>query len=220
MGTSTNVLFWASLLFVVHATAQTINGRVIDHQFNPIPNAKVEVLNSVQTTTSNASGSFKLSFPKGIYFIKTTAPLFNSNTSKIEILDSSVVIVIQLQPSTKELETVVVTATKREESNITIPIAVTSLSAEKVNTQHIWELEHLAALVPNLQYANLGVGYQQQIAIRGISVFSETPSIATYVDGVNALDIAANGMRLIDIDRIEILRGPQGTLFGRNAIIL
>jgi iron complex outermembrane receptor protein len=218
MSTSTNVLFWASLLFVVHATAQTINGRLIDHQFNPIPNAKVEVLNSVQTTTSNESGFFKLSFPKGIYFIKTTAPLFNINTSKIEILDSSVAIVIQLQPSTKELETVVVTATKREESNITIPIAVTSLSAEKVNTQHIWELEHLAALVPNLQYANLGVGYQQQIAIRGISVFSETPSIATYVDGVNALDIAANGMRLIDIDRIEILRGPQGTLFGRNAM--
>jgi iron complex outermembrane receptor protein len=218
MSTSTTILFWAGLLFVFNGSAQTINGRVIDYQFHPVPNAQVEVLNSVQTTTTNESGSFILRLPKGSYYIKTTAPLFNTNTSNVEVSDSSVAIVIQLHSSTKELESIVVTATKREETNIKIPIAVTSLAAERLTTQHIWELEHLAALVPNLQYANLGVGYQQQIAIRGISVFSETPSVATYVDGVNALDIAANGMHLIDIDRIEILRGPQGTLFGRNAM--
>lgn len=76
----------------------------------------------------------------------------------------------------------------------------------------------MRGLVPNYQYADLGVGYQQMQAIRGISVFSENPSIATYIDGVNALDVSANGMQLIDIERIEVLRGPQGTLYGRNAM--
>ncbi|MFN8921917.1 MAG: TonB-dependent receptor, partial [Sphingobacteriia bacterium] len=73
-------------------------------------------------------------------------------------------------------------------------------------------------LVPNLQYGDLGVGYQQQIALRGISVFSDDPAVATYVDGVVSMDIAANGFLLMDVARIEVLRGPQGTLYGRNAM--
>ncbi|MFT6816039.1 MAG: iron complex outermembrane receptor protein, partial [Sphingobacteriales bacterium] len=81
-----------------------------------------------------------------------------------------------------------------------------------------WGLGGLTALVPNYIYQELGVPFQQVQSIRGIQVFSENPAVSTYIDDVNNIDILANGFAFTDIERIEVLRGPQGTLFGRNAM--
>ncbi len=72
--------------------------------------------------------------------------------------------------------------------------------------------------MPNYAYQELGVTYQQIQSIRGIQAFSENAAVSTYIDDVNNLDIQANGIAFTDIDHIEVLRGPQGTLFGRNAM--
>lgn len=112
----------------------------------------------------------------------------------------------------------VVTANKREEDILKVATAITSLSAKKIEDNRIWSLGDLAAIVPNYAYQELGVAYQQIQSIRGIQAFSENPAVATYVDDVNNLDILANGSMFTDIERIEVLRGPQGTLFGRNAM--
>lgn len=80
------------------------------------------------------------------------------------------------------------------------------------------ELGDLTALVPNYNYQELGVPFQQVQSIRGIQVFSENPAVSTYIDDVNNIDILTNGFVFTDIERVEVLRGPQGTLFGRNAM--
>jgi iron complex outermembrane receptor protein len=119
---------------------------------------------------------------------------------------------------TKQLEEVIVTANKREESIIKVNTSITSLSAKKLEDTRTWGLSGLSALVPNYNYQELGVSFQQIQAIRGIQVFSENPAVSTYIDDVNNLDILANGFAFTDIERIEVLRGPQGTLYGRNAM--
>jgi iron complex outermembrane receptor protein len=117
-----------------------------------------------------------------------------------------------------KLEDVIVTANKREESIIKVNTSVTSLSAKKIEDTRTWGLSGLSALVPNYNYQELGVSFQQIQAIRGIQVFSENPAVSTYIDDVNNIDILANGFAFTDIERIEVLRGPQGTLYGRNAM--
>ncbi len=119
---------------------------------------------------------------------------------------------------TKQLEEVLVTANKREESIIKVNTSVTSLSSKKLEDTRTWGLSGLTALVPNYNYQELGVSFQQIQSIRGIQVFSENPAVSTYIDDVNNIDILANGFAFTDIERIEILRGPQGTLYGRNAM--
>ncbi|WKL45719.1 TonB-dependent receptor [Flavobacterium pectinovorum] len=116
------------------------------------------------------------------------------------------------------LEEVIVTANKVEQKNIEVPIAVTSISAKAIADSRLVSYSDLTARVPNYLYQGSNVGFQSIHSIRGIQVFSYNPAVSTYVDDVNSLDIMAGGFELTDIDRIEILRGPQSTLFGRNAM--
>jgi iron complex outermembrane receptor protein len=117
-----------------------------------------------------------------------------------------------------KLEDVIVTANKCEESIIKVNTSITSLSSKKIDDTRTWGLNGLSALVPNYNYQELGVSFQQIQSIRGIQVFSENPAVSTYIDDVNNIDILANGFAFTDIERIEVLRGPQGTLYGRNAM--
>ena len=123
-----------------------------------------------------------------------------------------------LSQSAETLSEVIVTANKREEIISKVATSVTSLSAKKLEDTRTWGLGGLTALVPNYTYQELGVPFQQVQSIRGIQVFSENPAVSTYIDDVNNIDILANGFAFTDIERVEVLRGPQGTLFGRNAM--
>jgi iron complex outermembrane receptor protein len=117
-----------------------------------------------------------------------------------------------------KLEEVIVSANKSEQKNLEVPVAVTSISAKSVTNSRLVNVADLSGRVPNYLYQELGVGFQSIQSIRGIQVFSENPAVSTYVDDVNSLDILAGGFMLTDIERIEVLRGPQSTLFGRNAM--
>jgi iron complex outermembrane receptor protein len=119
---------------------------------------------------------------------------------------------------TKQLEEVIVTANKSEQKNIEVPVAVTSISAKSITNSRLVNVSDLSGRVPNYLYQELGVGFQALQSIRGIQVFSENPAVSTYIDDVNLLDILAGGFALTDVERIEVLRGPQSTLFGRNAM--
>lgn len=139
----------------------------------------------------------------------------------IGILQSVSVIYTQTNldtTKTYQLEPISVTANKREESIVKVNTSITSLSAKKLEDTRTWGLSGLSGLVPNYNYQELGVTFQQIQVIRGIQVFSENPAVSTYIDDVNNLDILANGFAFTDIERIEVLRGPQGTLYGRNAM--
>ncbi len=213
---------WAiiCLLFPFFTYSQiSIKGRVTDKSTSePVAYANVTVLNSSTGTSADGDGNFTLTIQKGTYQILFSAVGYASIVQSVTVSDTSTEINIALEDATQTLNEVIVTANKREEDIVKVSTSITSLSAKKIEDTRTWGLGGLTALVPNYTYQELGVPFQQVQSIRGIQVFSENPAVSTYIDDVNNIDILANGFAFTDIERIEVLRGPQGTLFGRNAM--
>ena len=121
--------------------------------------------------------------------------------------------------SATEIEAVVVTASRRAESIREIPTAISAYSGNRLAAEHIETLVDLVTGSPNVQ---LGVySTNANVAIRGIgndfTTAGSDPGVAFHVDGVYLADTGLALSTLLDVSRVEILRGPQGTLFGRNA---
>ena len=116
-----------------------------------------------------------------------------------------------------QLDTVVVTAQKKNELLQKVPLAVSSFNSQQINAYRIWNTKDISGLIPNVYSADPGDG-RDVTAIRGIATTSYDPSTAVYIDGVNQLNLDTYIPNLYDIERMEILRGPQGSLYGRNAM--
>ncbi|MEJ8567019.1 TonB-dependent receptor [Wenzhouxiangellaceae bacterium CH-27] len=120
------------------------------------------------------------------------------------------------------LEEVIVTAQKREQSLQDVGISVTALSGESIRSYGFSNVLDVLAKVPGVDsYSPYGTGTSANIVIRGIGLndFGEghEAPIATYVDEFYLVSVPAVDFALFDLERVEFLRGPQGTLFGRNA---
>ncbi|THD78551.1 MAG: TonB-dependent receptor [Phenylobacterium sp.] len=118
-----------------------------------------------------------------------------------------------------EVEAVVVTAEKRGEDIQQVPIAVTAVSGVELADRGQMNLRDIAAAIPNLMWSeNTGT---TMITIRGVGSTVNSgltePTIAVFVDGVYLPRSTMATTRSLDLDRLEVLRGPQGTLYGRNA---
>jgi len=121
-----------------------------------------------------------------------------------------------------QLEEVLVTATKRSESLQTVPVAVTALTAGVLERGNARELGDLVKLSPGLTIAYGSQPGNFAISMRGIGTFSNgiavESDVAVVVDDVPYGFQAAAFQDLIDVERVEVLRGPQSTLFGKSAI--
>ncbi|HEX4198940.1 MAG TPA: TonB-dependent receptor [Caulobacteraceae bacterium] len=114
---------------------------------------------------------------------------------------------------------VVVTAQRRSQRVMKVPIAVTALAGATIQAAGVVNSRELEQLTPGLKTGQ--AGYVFQPAIRGISSTDTSPGdesdVGIYVDGVYLADEGGSAFNLANIDRIEVLKGPQGTLYGRNA---
>jgi iron complex outermembrane recepter protein len=116
---------------------------------------------------------------------------------------------------------IIVTAQRRAENVQDVPIAISAFSAEQLTTQGISNTLQLGQYVPNLvAQNNTGLGSANAYYLRGLgnteSIATFDPPIGTYVDDIYISRQNANNLSLFDVERVEVLRGPQGTLFGRN----
>ena len=120
------------------------------------------------------------------------------------------------------VDEIIVTAQKREQSIQDVPIAVTALGQDAIQANRVEKVTDLTGLAPGLiARQNPGASGSPSFAMRGVSASASVPSqdrqISMYIDGVYLGGNRASIFDLPDLERIEVLRGPQGTLFGRNA---
>lgn len=119
------------------------------------------------------------------------------------------------------ITTIIVTAQRREESVQDVPIAISAFNQETLEQRGIGTALEVAQFVPNLVgLNNTGLGTANAYYLRGIgnteSIATFDPPIGTYVDDIYLSRQNANNLSFFDVARVEVLRGPQGTLFGRN----
>ena len=138
--------------------------------------------------------------------------------------DSAQTTVLPQEPARrKRLAPVVVTARHREEELQKTPVAITSLDAQELQTRGADNLSALGAAVPNLTiYASRFFNNAITAYIRGVgqseTVWGVEPGVGVYVDDVYLARPQSALLDILDVERIEVLRGPQGTLYGRNTI--
>jgi iron complex outermembrane recepter protein len=119
---------------------------------------------------------------------------------------------------------ITVTAKKREQSIFEVPVAVSAFSGEEIEKQGITDLTDIGKFVPNLNVTGFSGGHTSSVNpfIRGIGLqdhlITTDPGVGVYVDGVYLGRQVGQNWSLANIERVEVLRGPQGTLYGRNSI--
>ncbi|WP_176594644.1 TonB-dependent receptor [Sphingobium sp. EM0848] len=120
-----------------------------------------------------------------------------------------------------QLADIIVTAQRREESLQNVPVAVTAIGAEQLDQLRVTNVRALTGIAPNLQINTQGLQSNPTIIIRGVASGTSNnavdPKVGIYLDGVYIGRTVGSVFDLSDIQRVEVLRGPQGTLFGRNA---
>ena len=121
-------------------------------------------------------------------------------------------------------EQITVTAKKREESIYEVPVAVSAFSGATIEKQGITDLVDIGKFVPNLNVTTFSAGHTSSANpfIRGIGLqdhlITTDPGVSVYVDGVYLGRQVGQNWSLANVERVEVLRGPQGTLYGRNSI--
>lgn len=196
-----------------------IIGKVVDANSNePLIGATVSIKGTTNGATTDANGEFKLITGQKLPF---TLIITYIGYQKQETVINENNVEIKLAPATNQLSDVVITSRRRQESAQEVPIPISIVRGVTVEDAGAFNVNRLKELVPTVQlYASNA--RNTTLNIRGLgSTFGLTndgidPGVGFYVDGVYYARPAATALDFIDIEQVEVLRGPQGTLFGKN----
>jgi iron complex outermembrane receptor protein len=205
-----------------------ISGTVRDASGAPVPGVTVTITNqatnATQTATSSADGAFALSLPPGVYTVTVSLKGFGRQAHKDLKLETGITLTSDFSLQTQREEEITVTAMKREETVQDTPVSVAAPTEAQLRARGVDSLEGVAANVGGFTVQNLGPG-QTQVAMRGVSagqIVRDQPGVkeqvGVYLDeSVLSLSLFTPDLDLFDLNRVEVLRGPQGTLFGSGS---
>lgn len=213
-----SLVFCLTVFAIRGQNPTSLTGTVSDEEGQPVSRASVRILNTNFGAITDASGKFTINgVPFGTFKVQISAIGYAARTTEFSFADGGASLEATLYESSTQLDDVVVTAEKQEEDKQKIPATVSTLSSSQVQEYRLWNARDITAIVPNLYSHNSGDN-RNVTSIRGISTTSYDPAVATYVDGVNQFTLDTYIPQLLDVERIEVLSGPQGTLYGRNAM--
>ena len=221
-----------TLTCALPARAQPTQGRITgvvrDATAAPVPGVAVTATNETtkvsQTTTTGSNGAYALPLAPGAYLVTATMPGFRTEAKNVEVKSGdSKQVDLTLEAALSQ--EVTVTATKREQTVLDVPFSVAAPTEEVLRRRGASDIEDVADNVAGLTVQNLGPG-QSQVAMRGVSagqIVRDQPGVkeqvGVYLDeSVVSLSLFTPDLDLFDTNRVEVLRGPQGTLFGSGSV--
>jgi iron complex outermembrane recepter protein len=210
----------------VAAAQATLAGEVKDTTGAVLPGVTVEaaspaLIEKVRAAVTDGSGRYRIeSLPPGSYTVTFSLSGFAPVKREDLIVSGSGVITVDMELTVGGLaETITVTPRRRDESSLDVPGAINAFTAADIKTAGIDRPQDFVALTPNMslvQTQNQGTSF---VTVRGISqARNSEPSVAVLIDGVQMANPSQFNQELFDIDTIQVLKGPQGALYGRNAI--
>ncbi|WP_080238525.1 TonB-dependent receptor [Spirosoma rigui] len=197
----------------------TVSGRVVDARTSTsLVGATVVIKGTTNGGSTNQNGQFNLITGQKLPFIVVVS--FVGYQTQ-EVLISEPDVEIRLSDGENQLADVVITSRRRQESAQDVPIPISVVSGVRAEDAGAFNVNRLKELVPSVQLYSSNAR-NTTLNIRGLgSSFGLTndgidPGVGFYVDGVYYARPAATSLDFIDIEQVEVLRGPQGTLFGKN----
>ncbi len=202
----------------------TVAGKITNAETSQaLDGARVSLLNTAVNTATDAAGAYRLvNVRPGQYTMVVTRIGYARQTAAVAVrAGQTSTFDLALSPSSVRLNDLVVSAEKAEQKIQEVPYSVSVISTEQIASANIQKPSDLTGYVPNLLQNYAGTAGYNFISLRGINSASGGPyenAVATYVDGVYVYDPAGLDIAFGEIERIEVLRGPQGTLYGKGAM--
>jgi iron complex outermembrane recepter protein len=219
------------LAFSLPAYGQTgrIRGTVRDAHQVPMAGATIRAAaatGAARRATTDAEGAYSFTgLAPGAYTVSASLPGVRTQSQQGVQVSAGAEAVVDFVLQPLELEAVTVTAMKREQEVINVPISIAAPTEQTLRMRGVENMEELAQNVAGFSVQNLGPG-QSQPAIRGASsgqISRDQPGVkedvGAYLDeSVVSLSLFTPDLDLFDVGRVEVLRGPQGTLFGSGSL--
>jgi iron complex outermembrane recepter protein len=196
----------------------------------PVAGAPITIMNqdtgATRVVRSSASGAYEAAdLPPGLYTVSADVQGFRKVVRKDQQLVAGGTLTVDVALELKLAAEATVTAMKREDTVSSVPVSVAAPDASDIRERGIENIEGVAANVAGFSVQNLGPG-QSQVAMRGISsgqIARDQPgvkeSVGAYLDeSVISMSLFTPDLDFFDVSRVEVLRGPQGTLFGSGSL--
>ncbi len=213
------------LIFLVYSSALAfaqgpISGVVKDSKGAPIPHASIVIRGTNIGTSADDNGQFTIkSTPETPFYIRVSSVGYKPQD--FQILEHQTTPVELVLVGADELTEIVVTSRRRKELAQDVPIPISVIGGAQIDKAGAFNVNRVKELVPSLQLytsnpRNTGINIRGIGSPFGLTNDGLDPGVGFYVDGVYYARPAAATLDFIDIENIEVLRGPQGTLFGKN----
>jgi len=211
------------LIFSTSYSQNLLEGEVKNDDNSPIEGVNIVAKGTTNSTTSDVNGKFTIQAKALPFTIIVQYAGYNTKELKITELPTNAK-PLQITISTGEekvLSEVIVTSRRRIEKAQDIPIAVTVVTGKQAEQAGAFNVNRIKELVPSVQLyssnpRNTGINIRGLGSPYGLTNDGIDPGVGFYVDGVYYARPAATTLDFIDVERIEVLRGPQGSLFGKN----
>ncbi len=187
----------------------SITGTVKDQGGTPLEGAAIELLNSSLGAIADEKGEYQvMNVPEGVQVLKVSIIGHATQTQTINV-PTAELIQFELPESFQELPPVVVTATKREVNAQDVPTAISSIDASGILDLQIDNINDVGKAIPNFNTYDDGGSIFPLVSVRGIATINDVPIVGIYVDDIPLFNTASFPAVLQNLDRIEVLRGPQ-----------
>ena len=215
-----NILTILSFLTFSISFAQNIEGVVKTSENTPLEAVNVVIKGTTTNTTTDSEGRFTID-SKGKLPVTILVQYVGYKTTEIELADLPTAPLQVTLREENELIEVVVSSRRRIEKVQDVPIAISVITGKQAEQTGAFNVNRIKELVPSVQLyssnpRNTGINIRSLGSPFGLTNDGIDPGVGFYVDGVYYARPAATTLDFIDVEQIEVLRGPQGSLFGKN----